>query len=97
MKFLHVTFHFEYEEPIEEILDDHDIENFVRYPMMEGKDEKGKHYGSQVYPGNVSVIQAQVPEDVIEDLMKDLKQFKDAKQSHEHLEALVLPVDARLS
>lgn len=97
MKFLHLTFHFEYEEPIEEILDDHGIEDYVRYPMMEGKDSDGKHYGTQVYPGNTSVVQAQVSPDDVEALLADLKEFKDAKESHHHLEALILPIDARLS
>jgi hypothetical protein len=97
MKFLHLTFHFEYEEPIEAIFDEHEIKDYVRYSMMDGKDSDGKHFGTQVHPGNTTVIQAQVPEDTLEDLMSDLKEFKDAKQSHQHLEALVLPIDARLS
>lgn len=96
MKFLHVTYHFEYTERIEEILDDHDIRDYARYDMMEGKDSDGKHFGTQVYPGNVSAVQAQVPEEKLDDLLEDFREFRDAKPAHEHLEALVLPIERRL-
>jgi hypothetical protein len=96
MKFLHLTYHFEYAEAIEDIMDQHDIENFTRYSMMEGRDSEGKHFGTQVYPGNVSVVQAQVPEKILDELMKSLRDFRDARDSHEHLEAVVLPIDRRL-
>jgi hypothetical protein len=96
MKFLHITYHFEYSENVEAILDRHGISDFVRIPMVEGKDRDGKHYGNQVYPGNSSVVQAQVPEEALEDLLADLKEFKEEKESHYHLQALVLPVERRL-
>ena len=96
MKFLHITFHFEYSEDIEAILDKHDISDFVRVPMVEAKDRDGKHYGNQVYPGNSSIVQAQVPEETVEALLSDLDAFRRAKDSHRHLQALVLPVERRL-
>lgn len=96
MKFMHITFHFEYSDEIEQILDYHGIENLVRYPMREGKDSDGKHYGTQVYPGSTTVVQAQVPDDIVEALLKDLKTFREKKASHRHLEALVLPVEKKL-
>ena len=96
MKFMHITFHFEYSDNIEQILDRHEIENFVRYPMREGCDRDGKHYGTQVYPGSTTVVQAQVPDEQVEDMLRDLKAFRDEKNSHRHLEALVLPIEQRL-
>lgn len=96
MKFLHITFHFEYSENVEAILDRHGISDFIRIPMIEGKDRDGKHYGDQVFPGNTSVVQAQVPEEALEDLLADLKAFKEEKESHYHLQALVLPVERLL-
>ncbi|MCF8110584.1 MAG: hypothetical protein K9J85_03755 [Desulfobacteraceae bacterium] len=96
MKFVHITFHFEYAEEIEKILDRHRVENFVRYPMLEGKDRDGKHYGSQVYPGSTTVVQAQVPEDSLDDVMEDLKAFREEKTAHRHLEAVVIPIEKRL-
>jgi len=96
MKFVHITFHFEYGDVIEQILDRHEIENYVRHYMCEGKDCDGKHYGTQVYPGSSTVVQAQVPDEKLGDLLSDLKGFKDEKQAHRHLEAVVLPVEKRL-
>jgi Fic family protein len=96
VKFVHVTYHFEYTESIEKLLDEHEIRNYNRYPMMEGRDHEGKHFGTQVHPGNVSVVQAQVPDRIVDEFMEDLKQFKESKQAHEHLEALVLPIERRL-
>ena len=96
MKFLHITFHFEYSEDIEAILDEHGISDFVRIPMVEAKDRDGKHFGNQVYPGNSSVVQALVPEDKLQSILDDLKGFRESKDSHRHLQALVLPVEQQL-
>lgn len=96
MKFMHITFHFEYSDQVEKILDKHEIENFVRYPMREGKDRDGKHYGTQVYPGSTTVIQAQVPEDRLDAVMEDLKAFREGKNSRRHVEALVIHIERRL-
>ena len=96
MKLLHITFHFEYSEDIESILDKHRVSDFVRVSMVEGKDRDGKHYGNQVYPGNSCMVQAQLPEEKLEDILSDLEEFKEAKDSHRHLQALVLPVERYL-
>lgn len=97
MKLLHLTFHFEYEEQVEVIFDDHSIENYVRFSMMDGKDRDGKHFGSQVYPGNSTVIQAQVQEESVDQLMNDLKKLKESRETLQHLEALILPIENRLA
>lgn len=96
MKFVHITFHFEYADEIERILDRHEVENFVRYSMLEGKDCDGKHYGTQVYPGSTTVVQARIPEDKLKELMEDLRAFKVEKEAHRHLEAIVIPIETRL-
>ncbi|MFW5930409.1 MAG: PG0541 family transporter-associated protein [Desulfosalsimonas sp.] len=96
MKFMHITFHFEYAEEIEQILDRHEIENFVRYPMLEGKDLEGKHYGTQVFPGSTTVVQAQIPEDRLDDVIDDLKAFREKKTAHRHIEAVIIPIEKRL-
>ncbi|MFW5908206.1 MAG: hypothetical protein ACOCR8_01085, partial [Desulfosalsimonas sp.] len=69
---------------------------FVRYPMLEGKDSEGKHYGSQVYPGSTTVVQAQIPEDRLKEVMEALRAFKEEKTAHRHLEAVVIPIETRL-
>jgi hypothetical protein len=96
MKFMHITFHFEYGDEIEKILDRNQIENFVRYTMCEGRDRDGKHYGTQVYPGSTTVVQAQVPDEKLEQMLGDLRDFRDQKTAHSHLEAVVLPIERLL-
>ncbi|MFP3982978.1 MAG: PG0541 family transporter-associated protein [Desulfurivibrionaceae bacterium] len=96
MKFLHITFHFEYAEEIEQILDRHEIENYVRYPMQEGRDRDGKKFGTKVFPGSTTVVQAQVPDDGLEGILRDLEAFREKKTAHHHLEALVLPIEQKL-
>ncbi|MCF8109353.1 MAG: hypothetical protein K9J81_10205 [Desulfohalobiaceae bacterium] len=96
MKLLFISFHFEYTEEIEAILDRHDIQDFVRYPMLESKDIDGKHFGTQVFPGNSSVVQALVEEERLQDIKDELKAFHEAKDSHRHLQAFVLPIESNL-
>lgn len=96
MKLLHLTFHYEYAEAIEAILDRHQISEFVRQRALEGGDCEGKHYGSQVFPGNVALVQAQVPPERLDALLDDLARFRSEKKAHAHLQALVLAVERRL-
>lgn len=96
MKLVQISFRFEYTEMIERILDRHDLTDFVRHAMIQGRDCDGKHYGSQVFPGNMVVVQAQVPPDNIDALLDDLQRFREEKPAHRHLQALVLPIERRL-
>jgi hypothetical protein len=96
MKLLHLTFHFEYTDIIEAILDRHEIAEYARYSMVAGKDCEGKHFGTQVFPGNVAVVQAQIAEGKIEALFTDLQKFREEKAAHRHLQALILPIERRL-
>ena len=95
-KLVQIHVHFEYTGAIEAMLDRHEISEAVRYPMMEGRDRDGKHYGTQVFPGNVTVVQAVVDEHALDDLFADLESFRSAKAAHAHLQALVLPIERRL-
>lgn len=96
MKFLHLTVRFEYADAVGRILDRHPVDHYVRIRRTEGRDRDGKHFGTQVFPGSVSVLQAQVPEDVLDELLEDLRAFRDESEAHAHLEAVVLPVERRL-
>ncbi|MFU8894651.1 MAG: PG0541 family transporter-associated protein [Luteolibacter sp.] len=96
MKFVHITVHFEYTDIIERLLDEHQVVDYVRYPMMEGKDRDGKHFGSQVFPGNFTIFQAQVREDQIDDLFEAMEKFRCSKPAHRHLQAVVLPIERSL-
>ena len=96
MKLVMVTYHFEFNEDVEKILDDCQVLDFVRYSMVEGKDRDGKHFGSKVYPGNSSVVFAQIEDDTVEKLLEDLEKFRSEEKSHRHLTTLVMPVESRL-
>lgn len=96
MKFVHITVHFEYTDYIDRFLDEHEVVDYVRYTMMDGKDQDGKHFGSQVFPGNFTVYQAQVKEDQIDGLFADMEAFRVSKPAHRHLQAIVLPIERSL-
>ncbi|MBB5021562.1 PG0541 family transporter-associated protein [Desulfurispira natronophila] len=96
MKLVQIMVHFEYTEDIEEILDQHGKLHFVRYPMMESRDIEGKHFGSQIFPGNVTVYQAQVEDENLDGLLYELRAFREQKTAYQHLQALVLPIERAL-
>jgi len=96
MKFVHITFRFEYMDLVEKILDDQGVVDFVRYSMIEGKDKDGKHFGSQIFPGSVTVCQALVEDHLLEGLLGRLKNLKDQKKAHGHLRTAVMPVEMYL-
>ncbi len=93
MKLLRVTVRFEYVDPVESILVDAGAEDFVRWPRLQGCDQEGRHYGSQVFPGHLSLIEALVCEDLLDTILERLEEFRSQRQSHEHLRAAVLPVE----
>jgi hypothetical protein len=96
MKLVHITIHFEFTELIESILDEHEIQNFVRYPMVAGKDLDGKHTGTKVFPGHITVFHVHVPEERLDTLLEALRSVKEQKKALQHMEVLVLSVDQHL-
>ncbi|MFW5738742.1 MAG: PG0541 family transporter-associated protein [Myxococcota bacterium] len=94
MKLMHITMEFQYADMIESILDEHDVCDYVRYPMMLGKDRQGKHHGSKVFPGNLSVLQALVHDEDVDSLLEDLRAFQIERNAHRHLRAVVVAVEA---
>jgi hypothetical protein len=96
MKLIQITVHFEYADDIQAMLDAQKVEHYVIYPMIEGKDINGKHEGTQVHPGNLTVFQAQLEDDRVDALYEKLRTFREARPSHEHVQALVLPIEKRL-
>lgn len=96
MKLVHVTVQFQYAEAVEAILNRCGVERWVRVPRIHGRDRDGKHDGSQAFPGNVTLVQAQVEDGDVDALLDALVTFRDDKRAHEHLDAVVLPVERRL-
>lgn len=96
MKLVQISFHFEYADDIEELLDSHRIAHFVRHSMIQGLDSEGRQYGSKAFPGHITLIQARCDDETVPGLLDDLESFRTRKRSHNHLEALVLPVEERI-
>ena len=96
MKLLHVTVHSEYADAVVEMLEAHGIERYVHYPRMRGRDSDGRHDGSKTFPGDISVLQAEVDEEQVDALFDALSEFRGAKRAHQHLQALVLSVHRSL-
>ena len=93
MKLLHLSFPFQHTEAVETILCRRPLENDVVYPRVAGRNEEGRHDGSQAFPGNLTVIQLQVMEEDLEDLLADLRAFRKTKKKHRLLQALLIPVE----
>ncbi|WP_028574071.1 PG0541 family transporter-associated protein [Desulfonatronovibrio hydrogenovorans] len=93
MKLVQISFRFEYTDVIEAILDECDVQDYIRYPMVEGKGSDGKHFGTQVFPGSFTVVQARVDNEEIEGLLKTLQAFRLEKKAHHHVRAMVIAVE----
>ncbi|MFW5733784.1 MAG: PG0541 family transporter-associated protein [Oceanidesulfovibrio sp.] len=93
MKLVMVSYRFEYNEPMERILGSHGLRDYIRISQAQGSDQDGKHDGSKIYPGHMAQVWAQVQDDDVDDLLRDIEEFKNDKQSHEHVTALVLGVE----
>jgi len=96
LKLIQIHYHFEFADMIEDLLDAREVANFVRYAMVEGKDSDGKHFGTKVFPGRSSVVQALVADEEVDGLLEALEDFKQSEDSHRHLIAVVLPVETLL-
>lgn len=96
MKFIHITVHFEYTDEIERRLDAVPVTRYACFPRAEGRDTTGKLDGTQVFPGNITVLQAIVEDDQVDRVLESLRQFRDERAGHKHLEAAVLPIEKRL-
>ncbi len=96
MKLVQISFPFEFTEEIERILAEREITDYLRVGMIAGHDSDGKHTGSQVHPGSLTLINAQVGDDDLDELLDDLEEFRAARQTHNSLSAVVLPVERRI-
>ncbi|MFP4214695.1 MAG: PG0541 family transporter-associated protein [Phycisphaerae bacterium] len=96
MKLVQISFPFEFTEEIERILAHSEITDYLRVGMIAGHDSTGKHTGSQVHPGNLTLISAQVGDDELDGLLDDLEEFRAARRTHRSLSAVVVPVERRI-
>jgi hypothetical protein len=93
VKLLYLSFPFQHTEAVESILRRHPLGNYVVYARVAGRNEEGRHDGSQAFPGSLAVIQAQLMEEDLEGLLKDLRAFREEKKKNRFLQALTIPVE----
>lgn len=96
MKFVQISVYFEYSDVIEAMLDRHQVTDYIRHNMVDGKDPEGKHFGSQVFPGSFTVYHAQVEAENLNRLFEELETFRLARPAHHHLQAIALPIERSL-
>jgi multidrug efflux pump len=96
MKLLHITVHAEYTEAIDALLDGHRVADYVVHPFVHGRDRDGKHQGSQVFPGHLTLVLATVRDEQVDPLLDALDRFRRQKPAHAHLQAAVLAVERAL-
>lgn len=92
MKLVMLSVHAEYVDIIESIIDKHEAPHYFVYPRIEGRDSKGFHEGSQVHPGNLAALHVRVADETVSPLLDDLRQFREEKKAHDHLEAIVINI-----
>ncbi len=96
MKLLHLSVHVQYTERLEALLRENGLRVWTCYQRVAGRDSDGRHEGSQAFPGRLTVIQAQLEDDLVDPVLEALEEFRQSKRAHRHLEALVLPVERRV-
>lgn len=96
MKQVQVTVQSEYADLIREIFEQQEINYYVLIPRAEGRNRDGRHEGTQVFPGTLMLALVRVADDRVDSLLEKLREFRDEKAAHRHLEALVLPIDKQL-
>lgn len=96
MKLVMIAYRFEYNEPVERILNANGIVDFIRHPRTDGSETGGKHFGSKVHPGHMAQVWARVEDENLDGLLDALKKFKTEKKAREHLTAMVLGVEREI-
>ncbi|MFW6325001.1 MAG: PG0541 family transporter-associated protein [Desulfovibrionales bacterium] len=93
MNLVRIVVHFEFADRIESILDEFGIEQYVRISGVESKDADGKHFGTKVYPGMAILMEALVEDSGLPDLLHALKEFKEERPVHRHIQIQVLRIE----
>jgi hypothetical protein len=93
MKLVLCTVQSQYVDIVDDIFGEHGVCDWVRHPRAEGRDQDGRHRGGKVFPGNLASFFALVPTDHIAPLLDALRRFRDAREAHAHLRAVVLTPD----
>ncbi len=92
-KLVRCTVQMQYVDVVDDILVAHEVRDFVRHPMAQGRDADGRHRGDKVFPGNIAELWALVPAPRVASLLEALREFRDASRAHAHLRAAVVALE----
>ncbi|MDY6842774.1 MAG: hypothetical protein SVW57_01595 [Thermodesulfobacteriota bacterium] len=86
MKSIFISFHSQYAERIEGILENVGVKEFIEVPKAVGGDITGKYFDTQVWPGYYSAIFIfALNDDAADEVFNKLKEFKEAREAHKHI------------
>lgn len=96
MQLVQITFHFEFWGKIEAILDQEGINQFVRFPTVQGKDDEGKHMAARCTPAPCPWCRSRSRTKISTVSSRPSKNFREERKAHSHLNVVTLFVGQRL-
>ncbi len=93
MKMVMVSYNSAIDSEVMEALEKCGIENYTKWIRVQGKGKtSGPHFGSEVWPGENSVIFSAIEDGKIEDLLKNIKDLR-TKLGKEGIKAFIWPLE----
>jgi len=94
MKLLMIIVESEYKETLEVLLNKHDILGYTEIPSVHGTGATGVRMGSRAFPKTSSILFTVVPEQVLDELMGNIKQY--CEGCAQHMKMIVWGVEQML-
>ena len=93
MKMVMISYNSAINSEIMEVLDKCGIANYTKWAQVHGKGKtSGPHLGSEVWPGENSVILTAIEDNKAEDLLKCVKELR-VRLGKEGVKAFMWPID----
>ena len=93
MKMVMISYNSAINSEVMEVLKKCGIENYTRWTQVQGKGKaSGSHFGSEVWPGENSVIFSAMEHEKVEDLLKYIKDLR-RRLGREGIKAFVWPLE----
>ena len=93
MKMVMISYNSAIESEVMDIFKKCDIENYTKWTQVQGKGKtSGPHLGSEVWPGENSVIFTAIEDEKKEALLEYIKKLR-VKLGKEGVKAFVLPIE----
>ena len=86
MKSIFISFHAQYAERIEGLLENAGVKEYIEIPKALGGDTTGKYFDSQIWPGYYSAIfMFALDDELAEEVFNNLTEFKEEREAHKHM------------